>query len=202
MRRLAPYGPAIVIAAVLTVSSSCTSPLELDTPRIDSVLVGSMKLRSAHVAVESGNTSGILKIDTTAIDPWRFRVDTASFRVERVDGAPTLTMLLRMRADSTNSNPSIKLQVLDVALTRAPMSDSLDVSTLDRAGNRIFTRTEVLVGGAPTMYPVNPLSPPAAFARLRYRDVPERGIGGTITVEIPANGTHRLRIVLTIDTAE
>lgn len=184
-------------AGALFSIGSCATPLDLETPRIDSLLTATVKMRSMTMAVKSGNGS----IDSMAIANWKFIQDTLYFRMSRTGDPPSTSLYLEVSDDLPTDNPIITIEEFHLRLVDVPVRDSIQL-TGDPSKNEtgIYARVAVTSGSQQLRYTTNLANANYwAKAKLTYIPTPTRTIKGTVELILQANGNHRVTMITAIE---
>jgi hypothetical protein len=184
----------VLALPALAYLGACTSPLDLNTPRIDSVVAPAMKLRTMWTTVMSGNGN----FDSVAITNWVYKVDTLYFRATRDGTPPVFSMFARLVRDTTADTLS-KTIVLDGIRLR--LNNVRGDSVVQLRGNLFLSPNgpstffmNIHIGDS--AYVVNGNTPGATgLATFNYILEPTIQIEGTITFTVQISATHRVTVI-------
>lgn len=182
----------LLVIVALAQLGSCTSPLDLETSRLDSVIVPSVKLRTMSTTVWSGNGT----LDTMVIFDWAPIEDTLYFKLKEDSDPPRLTLYTRLTNDTIEASPSpIELEMLVIDLKDLPANGTFTIGDQGSGMSRIIAW--VKVNGQRTV--ANPLSRNfEGVVQLTYTDSPVKRVDGTITITVPTSETNNVTIVVQV----
>ena len=190
--RYISLSPALVLLAALLLAGlgACTSPLDLETRRLDSILVPGMKLQTITTNVFNGN--GV--VDTSAVINWVSVTDTLYFKVKTGSEPPRVSLYTVMRNDSTvDSAAPIKLKRLLIRLEDLPAVGTYELSGVTTAGHNSVSATLTINN---TTYSTNLFSRNfQAQLQLNSITTPTRRVEGKITLSIDTGGGRRLLVI-------
>jgi len=182
----------LAIAASMQLSS-CTPSLDLVTPRIDSVVVSSVKLRTMSTMIWSGNDAH----DTLVTLDWAPVEDTLYFKLKENYDPPRLSLYTKLLNDTTVNNLSaIRLESLTIQFDEIPADGTTELKTRPGTpGSGVYATGKI--GGLVFLTNFFPRNF-SATATLTYHATPVQRVEGTIIITIQTSDTHRIRIVTAI----
>lgn len=173
----------LAIIMICALWCGCTSPLTIDTPRIDTRMTNYLSARSLRVTVTPG--------DTFAIPDWSYTVDRAYVAVDTAGEHPRLWMDFALSAPPATSVYNRMLERVHIRLDSASVNggsmfmDGNPVVGTGASVKTMYNTTDTVQSAVAVLDPANTAA----------------DVKGSILIQAPWSGNARATILIIFDLA-